>query len=384
MNILMLSTDKKIFEEKSFVRQRLLDYSELVDNLCVIVLNLDSESYKKIRIGEKCTVYPTNSTSKFLYIFDAIKIASNIKEFKSTNKKKIDLITAQDAYETGFIAWVISKKIKIKLELQIHTDLFNRYFKKHSFANFFRSTIARFLLSQANHIRVVSKRIEQSLPKKIQKKPITVVPIFTSSNLIQVSAPNFSLKKKYSQFKFIILMMSRLESEKNISLAISAMEDVIDIFPKTGLIIVGEGSQRKNLRRLARRKGLEEKVIFKKWTDDPISYYKTADLFLSTSNYEGYGLSLVEAIVSKCPILTTKVGIVGEVLSGNNALLCEVGNEKCTAQSIKNVQQHPELAEELKEKAYNDFMNKIPQSRNENLALIKEGWSKAIGDELKV
>ncbi|MCK4918270.1 MAG: glycosyltransferase [Candidatus Pacebacteria bacterium] len=380
MNILILSTDKKIFEEKSLVRQRLLDYAELVDNLCVVVLNLESESYKKVRISEKCTVYPTNSVNKFLYIFDAIKIALNIKEFKSKDKKKIDLITAQDAYETGFIAWVMSRKIKTKLELQIHTDLFNKYFIKHSLANFFRSRIAKFLLSRADHIRVVSKRIQESLPKRLQKKPITIVPIFTSSNLIQVSTPNFSLKEKYLQFKFIILMMCRLESEKNISLAISAMKDVVDIFPKTGLIIVGEGSQRKSLRRLARRKGLEEKVIFKKWTDDPISYYKTADLFLSTSNYEGYGLSLVEAIVSKCPILTTKVGIVGEVLSGNNALLCEVGNEKCIAQSIKNIQQHPELIEELKEKAYNDFMQKIPQSRNENLALIKEGWLKTIND----
>ena len=372
----MLSTDKKIFDEESLVRQRLVDYAGLVDHLYVIVFNLSSNPFKKIRISNNCTVFPTNSKNKFRYISDASQIALSFEE----SKIKIDLVTAQDSYETGFIAWLIVRKMKCKLELQVHTDLFNKYFIKHSFSNRIRSWVARFLLAKADHIRVVSKRIKQSFPIKIQKKLITVIPIFTSSNLIQVMTPNLNLREKYPQFKFIILMMSRLEKEKNISLAIRAMADVVKVFPKTGLIVVGSGSRRRSLRRLARRKGLEENVIFKSWTDDPISYYKTADLFLSTSDYEGYGLSLVEAILSYCPILTTKVGIVGEVLSGNNALLCEVGDKECFSQGIKNAQQHPELLAELKEKAYTDFIKKIPQNRNESLKIMQEAWYNTINN----
>ncbi len=366
----MLSTDKRIFEENSDVRQRIFNYGTLVDRLDVIVLNRESP-FRITKIGSNVHLYPTNSKNKFYYIFDTIKIAIGLKG-------KIDLVTAQDSYETGFIAWIISKKIKCKLELQVHTDLFNKYFVRHSLANRLRSMMARFLLPRADHIRVVSKRIKQSFSKKIQEKPITVMPIFTSSSLIQVMTPSFSLKEKHPQFKFIILMMSRLEEEKNISLAIRAMSEVVKVFPKTGLVIVGSGSRRNSLRRLARRKGLEENVIFKSWTDNPISYFKTADLFLSTSNYEGYGLSLVEAILSYCPILTTKVGIVGEVLSGNNALLCEVGDEKCISESIRKAQQHPELLNELKEKAYTDFIKKIPQTKNESLKIMQEAWNKTI------
>ncbi len=372
MNILIISTDRKLFEENSDVRNRLFNYGMLVDRIDVIVLNKENESFNKTKISANVHLHPTNSKNKFSYIRDAKKIAFDLD--------RVDLVSAQDAYEIGFIAWRIAKKLKIKLELQIHTDLFNKYFVKHSFLNRIRSFIARFLLSKADHIRVVSKRIKQSLPRNIQRKAISVIPIFTSVSLIQATVPSFSLKEKYPQFKFIALTMSRLEDEKNISLIISAMKDIVKVFPKTGLIIVGSGSQRKNLRKLARRKGLEENIIFKSWTDDPISYYKTADLFLSASNYEGYGLALVEAIVSRCPILTTKVGIVGEVLRGNNALLCDVGDKKCFSESIKNAQQHPELLEELKTKAYKDFIEKIPQSRNENLALIQRGWSKTINN----
>lgn len=382
MNILMFSIERRLFKKDEFVRRCFSDYASLIDSLDIIVLNVRGSDYKKFKISEGCWVYPTNSKTKWHYFNDALKIAREIKKdslFSDGQEKKIDLITSQDAYDVGLVAYFVAKRLEVKaLELQIHTDLFIKYFIKASLRNFLRSKTASFLLRKASHIRVVSKRIKNSLPRDISKDKISVVPIFTSSSLIQAIQPNFDLHQRYPQFKFIVLMMCRLESEKNIALAILAMQEVVKVFPKTGLLVVGSGSQRKFLRRLARRRGLEENVIFKKWTDDPISYFKTADLFLSTSNYEGYGLSLVEAIVSRCPILTTKVGIVGEVLSGNNALICDVGDKDCLVNSLKKAQQYPELLEEFKEKAYTDFLNKIPQNRNENLALIRKGWEKAI------
>ncbi|MCK5021974.1 MAG: glycosyltransferase [Candidatus Pacebacteria bacterium] len=376
MNILMLSIDRNIFDENSAVRQRMFSYGTLVNELHIIILNKDNPKpkvgqgtedhfKKKTKIANNVWVYPTNSSSKFRYFFDAIKIAIRIKE--------IDLVTAQDPYETGFIAWRIAKKLNSKLELQIHTDLFNIYFIKHSFSNRIRSLIAKFLLPKADHIRAVSKRIKLSLSKKLQEKT-TVLPIFVDTVFIHQKTSDLDLHKDYPRFKFIILIMSRLEKEKNISIAVETMKEIVRVFPKTGLIIVGKGSMKKTLRKQARRTGLEENIIFKRWANDPISYFKSADLFLSTSDYEGYGLSLVEAIISRCPILTTKVGIVGELLNSNNSLLCDVGDKECLVDNIIRAQQHPETLSEFKEKAYADFIQKIPQIKNEYLKNLQKIW----------
>ena len=56
-------------------------------------------------------------------------------------------------------------------------------------------------------------------------------------------------------------------------------------------------------------------VIFEKWIDREtlFSYYKTVDLFLVTSLYEGYGMTLVEAQAAGCPIISTDVGVAREV-----------------------------------------------------------------------
>ncbi|MEA2112508.1 MAG: glycosyltransferase [Patescibacteria group bacterium] len=376
MKILMISTDKKIFEESSSVCRRMVNYGTIVGELHIIVLNKQSKDIpnkKKIKISEKVIVYPTNSRNKFHYILNAIKIATKLKD--------VDLVTAQDPYETGFIAWRIVKKLKAKLELQIHTDIFNHYFIRHSFTNRIRSWMSTFLLSKADHIRVVSKRIKSSLSEELQTK-VTVLPIFTSPTFIQVFTPSFNLKERYPQFKFIMVMMSRLEKEKNISMAISAMKKVVKIFPKTGLVIVGEGSLRKTLKQQARRAGLEENIIFKKWVGDPITYYKTADLFLSTSDYEGYGLTLSEAVLSHCPILTTKVGIVGEVLSSNNAFLCSVGDKECLVENIIKAQQYPDLLREFEQKAYNDYSRKMSQTEDEVLKILQDAWFRTINNIL--
>ena len=334
----MISTDKKIFDEKSSVRQRMVDYGTIVDELHIIVLNKKSKVSlkKKIKISNNVFVYPTNSKTKFHYIFDAIEIADQ--------SSGIDLVTAQDPYETGFIAWRIAKKLEIKLEFQIHTDIFSSHFLKSSLTNRLRVWVSNFLLPKADHLRVVSKRIKLSLSKELQEKT-TILPIFTSPTFIQAFTPNFDLKQKYPQFKFIMVMISRLEKEKNIFMAILTLKKVVKIFPKTGLVIVGSGSLQKTLRQQARRAGLEENIIFKKWTDDTISYYKTADLFLSTSDYEGYGLTLAEAILSHCPVLTTKVGDI-PVLYGKSKFLLNRSNFVKDSIELLNNITHKELQSE--------------------------------------
>ncbi|MBI3671782.1 glycosyltransferase family 4 protein, partial [Candidatus Azambacteria bacterium] len=126
--------------------------------------------------------------------------------------------------------------------------------------------------------------------------------------------------KKYPQFEKIILMASRLTKEKNIPLAIEAMKEVVKKYPKAGLLIVGDGPEKEKLK--AKRSTLNANIIFEDWTDDLASYYKTSDIFLLTSDYEGYGRTIIEALVAGTPVVSTDVGYAreaGVVLTEHNA-----------------------------------------------------------------
>jgi len=108
-------------------------------------------------------------------------------------------------------------------------------------------------------------------------------------------------------------MASRLTKEKNIGLAIKAMKEVVKVNPGVGLVIVGSGPEEDKLKQKTRESEIEKKVIFEPWTNDLPSYYKTCDLFLLTSWYEGYGMTLVEAKATGCKIISTDVGVAREI-----------------------------------------------------------------------
>lgn len=327
MKVLMISTDRNIFKEDSAVRARMIEYGKNYDELHIIIFSKKITSETKI--AENVFVYPTNSLSKFFYILDAIRIGKKILRSGGFQ------LTCQDPFECGFVGWKLSRKLKIPLELQIHTDIGSPYFTSLklgwslAFLNFTRFQIAKFLLPKADKIRVVSFRIKSFLlARKIIADKIEVRPI-------KINLKTDGLPKQYPQFDFIALAVGRLEPEKNISLAIDAWQEVVKKFPRAGLIIVGSGSELKFLKFKVQSLKLGNNIAFESWTENLAVYYKTADVFLNTSFYEGYGMALAEATIADCPIVSSDVGAVNEILQSNRRLaVCPIGDKNCFVAKI--------------------------------------------------
>ena len=183
-----------------------------------------------------------------------------------------------------------------------------------AFLNFARWWLAKFLLPRADNIRVVSTRIKNFLQVrlKITENKIEVRPIKIDEKKILGAPilPENDLRKKYPQFDFIALMAGRLEPEKNVSLAIEVWREVVKKSSRAGLIIVGSGSLLNDLKLQATSYKLQANLIFEPWTENLSAYYKTANVLLNTSFYEGYGLAVAEARAAGLPVISTDVGAV--------------------------------------------------------------------------
>ena len=327
----MISSDRNIFREGSDVRERMRMLGEQV-TLSIIVFSQKRSALRTTKLSDTVTAYPTNSFSRFLYMRDA----SNVARRELTDYPDIDLITAQDPFETGFVAWRLSRRFNKKFQLQIHTDLFSPYFVR-SLLQMIRVRVARFLLPRADAIRVVSERIKESLKTFRLKISPEVLPVFVDVQKFASVPVTIDLHKKYRQFSFIILMASRLSPEKDIPLALVAVDKIRHHYPKLGLVIVGSGEEKQRLARIVREKNLEENVVFEHWQDNLTSYFKTADLFLLTSRFEGFANTLVEAVAAGCPVVSTDVGVAPLLYPLRHDLyLCPVGDVSCITQKILN------------------------------------------------
>lgn len=345
MRVLSISTDRNIFKEDSEVRRRMVDYGGLVNELHIIIF-CNKEGEKDQKIADNVWVYPTNSKSRWFYIWNAIRIGKEIDA-------KFNLVTSQDPFETGLVGWQLAKKLKLPLQIQIHTDLFSPYFKKDSFLNRVRVKIAKIVLPKAKCIRVVSERIKKSL-----KFNSFILPIYVDFKKIKDAEINVDLHKKYPGKK-IILVVSRLAREKNVSLALRAMERVIKKHPEAIMVIVGEGPERRKFKPQAN-------VFFEGLVpyNALMSYYKTADVLLLTSNYDGYGMVLAEAAAVGLPIVSTDVGIAREVAG---AKVVPVADRGAVVNALVEQIKNPQKTEIADTYTYQKYLEKI-----------KEGWEACI------
>lgn len=328
----MLSTDKKIFEINSPVRERMVEYGGLAEELHIVLLCRGRARFKEEKIGN-VFLYVTNSAGRLWSVLGAVKIGRSI----IAKNSGYWLVTAQDPFETGWAGWQIAKKFSLPLQLQIHTDFLSPYFSQGSFLNKLRVSIARRTLARANGIRVVSERIKKSLLAsgiRLKTEPL-VLPVFVDIKKIRSSPIKIDLKQKYPQFDSVILMASRLTREKNVFLAIEAMAEILKIFSKVGLIIVGEGPVREKLKAKIYDLGLEASVIFEPWNNDLVSYLKTADLFVISSNYEGTSMAMIEAMSVGCPLVITDVSGTDDIIKDKiSALVVLVGDVSALKEAI--------------------------------------------------
>ena len=234
--------------------------------------------------------------------------------------------------------------------MQVHADIFSEHFARGSFFNWTRVYFAKFLIPRADCIRVVSNRIKHSIQKNFPGREliISTLPIFVDADKLAKLLPSFDLHEKYREFNFIILMISRLSREKNIGLAIEALAEVIKKEPNVGLVIAGDGPELNKLKTQCEKLKVAGNVRFEGWADDLVSYYKTADLYLLTSNYEGYGRTVVEALACNLPVLITDVGIAGDVVvDHNNGIVVPVNEFLGLSTEILKLIQDKKAYEEL-------------------------------------
>jgi 1,2-diacylglycerol 3-alpha-glucosyltransferase len=376
----MISTDRKIFEEGSTVRERMKEYGAVFGELHIIVFSTLEDGLRNIeKISKNVFAYPTHSSGKFSRVRDAVKIGRAIISHDVETKGDSTVITCQDPFETGLAGWRLSRKMNTPFQLQVHTDFLSPYFGRESLANSIRVVLASFLLPRSHGIRVVSEKIHHSILERYPRLPsgINVIPIFVDVDKIRSAPITMDVHKKYSRFKKVILMASRLTSEKNIPLALRAFAQVVIKHPDALLLIIGEGPARSALEVLANELQVRSRVVFEPWQKDLSSYYKTADLFLLTSNYEGYGMSLVEATAADCPVITTEVGVSERLLSPDARV--SVDDKEALAEKLITMLDIKERRASILRYAREHLHYVISRNKEQNIEALHQSLKKLIG-----
>lgn len=368
LKVLMISSDRNIALKGSAVSSRMKEYASLVDELHIILLSDSSHGLKETEIDKNIWVYPTNSLFKFLRPLDAIRIGKKLVINKNF-VRGLSVITAQDPFECGWSAIKIKEKWRIPVEIQLHTNPFSPFFS--GYLNKIRKFIAKKTIQHADRIRVVSDELKEEL-SKFTRAPISVLPIYIDVNRIKTSQVNYDSHSTYG-WAHVLLSVSRLSPEKNIETIVESLKIIKKHYPDTGLLIVGDGPEKEFLIRKVNKLGLQGYVEFVGWQEDLASFYKTADVFVQTSLFEGYGMAILEAGLSGLPIVTTPVGVAKSLADEDAVITIPFGRADILASSVINIFEHSYIKERLGLN-FRKTIQSILCTKEEYLNKLKENW----------
>ncbi len=147
---------------------------------------------------------------------------------------------------------------------------------------------------------------------------------------------------------FVVAGIGRLTHQKNFALFIKVAVAVRARHPHAIFVIAGTGEEESDLRRQARRLGIEDGVRFLGYVGDMAALYPALDMLLLTSRYEGLPITILEAMAVGIPIVSAKLDGVQEILSdGEDAALVTPGDCAGFCDRVSELIAQPETARRL-------------------------------------
>lgn len=262
------------------------------------------------------------------------------------------------AYQQGFPTYYIAQKVKAKRKYAwINADIAKAGYQEEYNKEFYNK-----------YDKIVP--VSDTLCSMLKKTHIVDVnKLFTVYDILNVDLIRKMSLERVDGFKkqgVTIVTTGRLAPPKNHILAV----ETAVLLKKRGLsfvwYFVGEGSERVNIENLIKQYSLQDEIKMVGMTPNPYPYMAMADVYVQTSSFEGFGLTLNEARILHRPVVTTNFPVAfDQIKDGENGLIAEMTPES-VAEKIMLILNDVSLREKLIEGTKKE-VNKTAQTEPEKV-----------------
>lgn len=301
------------------------------------ILVIDKPKYRHFKAGKYICF-----ASKKTHIQDKISILSLItlvKEFfwfkNNVNKFKPDIVISSNPH-----SMLISESCKFFLKLKYKTinlvqnnlhEVIN--YKVPAYLRLFTKYILRNIFINTNCLVTDSDGLSKGIAKEFRLPSVPK----TMSGAIPRQAT--SHKKRNIKSIFRIISIGRLDAQKDVETLLEAFQKVAQKIKNVELLIVGDGPMKAKLETLALDLNISSQTRFLGWVQYPYKTLNNSDVFVFASKWEGFGLSLLEAMSCGVPVISSNCNYGPREILGEDkyGMLVPVGNTSKMANALINL-----------------------------------------------
>ena len=311
-------------------------------------------------------------------VFDVNKVSKSLLKLVEylTRVNPAALLSAMNYVNAVAAVAIFLARCETKHVVSERSHFSSRYSKLNFFKKIFFKKFMKWCYARSEKVVAISEGVKIDLCKTINLDPNKVVVIYNPAYPDDIferlgcsvdKGTMDDLKKKY------IISVGRLEPQKNFLNLLNAVSLIRD---KTNieLIILGKGSLEESLKSYCKYLKIEDIVTFIGFKTNPYPYMSRADVFVLSSDFEGFGNVIVEAmacgtsiVATDCPSGPTEIldnGRWGTLVPINDAQALAIGIEKSLSDDDGNIDV------ELRAKEFS-----IKKIGKQYLALLEFNWS---------
>lgn len=198
------------------------------------------------------------------------------------------------------------------------------------------------LICISEHVKQFTQTVERVTPEKL-----TIIP-YGFSVTENRRDRTWRSQMGWEEQTPVLGNVARLTAQKGQHTLLQAMPLVLQQFPNTQLVMVGDGELRESLQQLATELDLTPQVHFLGYQANGAEWMANFDLLVHPSRWEGFGLVLLEAMAAKLPIVATQVSAIPEIVqSGETGLLIPPEDPIALAQAICRILSDRAIAQQM-------------------------------------
>lgn len=200
-------------------------------------------------------------------------------------------------------------------------------------------------IKKCNHLVVLTdnaKKEIKSIDNKVKECNIKVIPnpLKTQQDSSQITSLN----------NHNIIFVGRLSYEKGVMRLLHIWKEISSQLPDYTLSIYGKGNAEEDMKKYIKENKLRN-IIFQGFEPEHHKIYTSADLLLSTSDSEGFGLVFIEAFYFGVPVISFNCPVSPKEVIGNAGVLIKCFDEKQYAKEVILLLKDTERLKELQQKA---------------------------------
>lgn len=152
-----------------------------------------------------------------------------------------------------------------------------------------------------------------------------------------------------------ILTIGRLHYQKNIERLLDIAEIVLNKYCDWTWDIYGDGELKEKLQNIINKKNLSDKIFLKGQTREIYKLYKDYSFYVSTSRYEGFGMTLLEALNNGLPVLSFDIvsGPNEIIKDGINGYLIDSSSNEEMIKKIELLIENTKIRKKISNNAFN-------------------------------